>query len=62
MRDIVCTNRDKVREILKKNDIISRPLGVPLYTEPYLKGRTDYTSVVELQKKMLFLPGAGSAI
>lgn len=57
MPDIVCRNRDKVREILKKNDIISRPLGVPLHTAPYLKGRADYTGAVELQGKMLSLPG-----
>lgn len=57
MPDIVCTDRNKVRELLKENDIISRPLGVPLHTAPYLKGRADYTAAVELQRKMLSLPG-----
>lgn len=57
MPDVVCSDRDKVREELRKNDIISRPLGVPLHTAPYLKEKTDYTNAVEMQKKMLSLPG-----
>lgn len=57
MTDVVCRDRDKVREILKKNGIISRPLGVPLHTAPYLKEKADYVNAVELQKKMLSLPG-----
>lgn len=57
MPDIICKDRDKVRNILKRNGIISRPLGVPLHTAPYLKERTDYKTVVELQRKMLALPG-----
>lgn len=56
MSDIVCENRDKIRKILRENDIISRPLGAPLHTAPYLKRRADYTFAEELQKKMLFLP------
>lgn len=56
MSDIVCKNRDKVRKILRDNDIITRPLGVPLHTAPYLKERADYTYAVQLQKKMLSLP------
>ena len=57
MPDVVCSDRDKVREKLRKNDIISRPLGAPLHTAPYLKEKADYTNAVELQKKMLSLPG-----
>lgn len=56
MTDVVCRDRDKVREILKKNGIISRPLGVPLHTAPYLKEKADYANAVELQKRMLSLP------
>lgn len=56
MTDIVCKNRDKVRKLLHDNNIISRPLGVPLHTAPYLKERTNYTHAIELQKKLLFLP------
>lgn len=56
MTDIVCEDRDKVRRVLKENGIISRPLGVPLHTAPYLRGKSDYTYAAELQKKVLFLP------
>ena len=56
MSDIVCQNRDRIRDLLKKNDIISRPLGVPLHTAPYLMGKSDYNYAVELQRKMLSLP------
>jgi len=56
MSDIVCRDRDQVRQLLKENDIVSRPLGVPLHTAPYLKERADYTYATELQKKILFLP------
>lgn len=57
MTDIICKDRDKVRDILKRNDIISRPLGAPLHTAPYLKERVNYKSAVKLQRKMLALPG-----
>lgn len=56
MTDIVCKDRDKVRNLLNENGVISRPLGVPLHTAPYLNVKADYTDAVELQKKMLFLP------
>ena len=56
MSDIVCSDRDRIRAVLKENDIMSRPLGVPLHTAPYLKKRADYTYAEDLQKKILFLP------
>lgn len=57
MADIVCDNRDLVRKILYENGIISRPLGMPLHTAPYLKqGRDMYQTSDELQKKLLYLP------
>lgn len=56
MTDIVCQNRDNIRKLLKENDIVSRPLGVPLHTAPYLRGRANYNYATELQEKMLFLP------
>lgn len=56
MSDIVCKDRDKVRKVLKENGVVSRPLGVPLHTAPYLKEKADYINAVELQKKILFLP------
>lgn len=56
MSDIVCQDRDKIRDLLKRNDIVSRPLGVPLHTAPYLTGKADYKNAVELQRKLLFLP------
>lgn len=56
MSDIVCRDRDKLRKLLKENDIISRPLGMPLHTAHYLKKRDDYTYASDLQRKVLFLP------
>lgn len=55
--EIVCNDRDLVREILHENGIISRPLGMPLHTAPYLKQEKDiYHTASELQSKILFLP------
>ena len=55
--EIVCQNRDLVRGILNENEIISRPLGMPLHTAPYLKQERDiYHTASELQSKILFLP------
>lgn len=56
MSDVVCKNRDQVRSVLKEHDIISRPLGVPLHTAPYLCARADYAEAVQMQKKILSLP------
>lgn len=57
MPDIICKDRNRVREVLNANGIVSRPLGAPLHTAPYLQGTADYSCAVELQKHMLFLPG-----
>jgi len=57
MPDIVCVDRDRVRECLKANNILSRPLGAPLHTAPYLEEFADYSNAIELQSKMLSLPG-----
>lgn len=55
--DIVCDNRNLVRRILHENGIISRPLGMPLHTAPYLKQEKNiYHTSCELQCKILFLP------
>lgn len=55
--DIVCENRNLVRRILHENGIISRPLGMPLHTAPYLRqDRNIYRTSSELQSKILFLP------
>lgn len=56
MSDIVCKDRDKVRKLLSNNDIISRPLGIPLHMAPYLRNIEDDENAVEIQRKMLFLP------
>lgn len=55
--DIICENRNLVRNILQKNDIISRPLGMPLHTAPYLRQERDiYDTSDNLQRNLLFLP------
>lgn len=56
MSDIVCKNRDQVRKTLKEHDIVSRPLGAPLHTAPYLCACADYGNADEIQKKILSLP------
>ena len=57
MADIICDNRDLVRNILHENGIISRPLGMPLHTAPYLKQeRNIYHTSSDLQRKILYLP------
>lgn len=56
MTDIICSDRDKTRKQLWERGIMSRPLGMPLHTAPYLEEKTDYTYAAELQKKLLFLP------
>lgn len=57
MPDIICKDRNRVRWVLKENGIISRPLGVPLHTAPYLSGNANYIDAEEIQRKMLSLPG-----
>lgn len=55
--DIVCENREQVRKILYENGIMSRPLGMPLHTAPYLKQKEEiFDSSVQLQRKILYLP------
>ncbi len=56
MTDILCVNRDKVREILKNNNISSRPLGEPLHKAHYLKSKGEYPTSDMMREKMLFLP------
>jgi len=56
MTDILCENRDKVRAVLKENGVISRPLGAPLHTAPFLHMSGNYEDSVEMQKKLLYLP------
>ncbi len=56
MSDIICTNRNRVRDVLKENNISSRPLGKPLHEAPFLKIHADYKYAIELQKKLLSLP------
>lgn len=55
--DIVCENRDLVRKVLLEHGIMSRPLGIPLHTAPYLQQeRNMYQVSSELQRKLLYLP------
>lgn len=57
MVDVVCENRDFVRNVLYENGIVSRPLGMPLHTAPYLKQERDiYSTSSEIQGKILYLP------
>lgn len=55
--DIVCENRERVRKILYENGIMSRPLGMPLHTAPYLKQQEEiFDFSDQLQRKILYLP------
>lgn len=57
MTDIICENKEKVRRILKDNEISSRPLGEPLHKAHYLKSDGIYPTSDEMRQKMLYLPG-----
>ena len=55
--DILCKNRDQVREILRENERLSRPQGMPLHTAPYLYQEKEiYHTSIKLQKEILYLP------
>lgn len=56
MTDILCENRDKIRNLLKENGIISRPQGIPLHNATFLRAVGNYGNSDNLQKKMLYLP------
>lgn len=56
MTDIICDDKDRVREILLDNEISSRPLGKPLHFAPYLKRRGEYGTSNMMREKMLYLP------
>ena len=57
MTDILCSNRDRVREVLMEKEILSRPLGAPLHTAGFLVKRGNYENSTDLQNKILYLPG-----
>jgi len=56
MTDILCDNKDKVRQVLIDNGISSRPLGEPLHTAYYLKSKGVYGGSDVMRKKLLYLP------
>lgn len=56
MTDIICDNKDKVRNLLAENEISSRPLGEPLHMADYLRSYGDYGTADEMRKRMLYLP------
>lgn len=56
MTEILCENRDKVREILKENGIDSRPIGRGLHEAKFLDGKREYKNSKEIIEKFLYLP------
>lgn len=56
MTEILCDNKDKVREILRCHEISSRPLGEPLHTASYLIAKGQYPTSEEMREKLLYLP------
>ena len=56
MQDILCENRNYVRNVLEENGVKVRPQGMPLHNAAFLEKRGNYTFSTELQEKMLYLP------
>lgn len=56
MTEILCDNKDRVREVLKNNEISSRPLGEPLHKANYLIARGQYPESDIMREKLLYLP------
>lgn len=57
MPEVVCQNRNKVRSVLKANNIGSRPLYEPLHTAEFLESPAFYGDIEEIQQCLLALPG-----
>lgn len=57
MPEVLCRNRDKVRNVLKANQICSRPLYEPLHTAEFLESPAFYGNIDEVHKCSLALPG-----
>lgn len=56
MPEIVCKNRDKIRNILKSNNIMSRPLYEPLHIADYLESPASYEGIDNIKNSLLALP------
>lgn len=58
MTDIICDDKEKVREVLASNGISSRPLGMPLHTAHFMKSKSkeEYQTSEMIQNKILYLP------
>ena len=57
MPEVVCRDRNKVKEVLKANDILCRELYKPLHTADFLESPASYGDIEEIQKSLLQLPG-----
>ena len=56
MPEVVCRDRNKVKEVLKANDILCRELYKPLHTADFLESPASYGDIEEIQKRLLQLP------
>ncbi len=56
MVDVYCDDRERVRKLLKDNDIISRPASAPLHTAHYIDSYGDYSNSDNYSSHTLFLP------
>lgn len=56
MPEIVCKNRNKVRDVLQANNIMSRPLYEPLHTADYLESPASYEGIYQIKNSLLALP------
>ncbi len=56
MTDILCEEKDKLRNILLRNEISSRPLGSPIHNAYYLQHKGNYTCSNKMREKMLYVP------
>ena len=56
MTEIICDNRDKVRFLLRREGVDSRPIGHPLHEANYIERRGSYINSSKIVDKILYLP------
>lgn len=55
--DILCENRNKLRQTLSEKGIQTRPMAKCLHTADYFEKRGDYKNAQSLSERILYLPG-----
>lgn len=56
MTEILCDNRDKLRDILEENNISARTIGKGLHEAKFLSAKESYNNSKSIIEKFLYLP------